>query len=30
MNSNLYVYGHSTASGNTSVGIVNFNIIDKK
>ena len=30
MNSNLYVYGHSTASGNTSVGIVNFNIVDKK
>jgi hypothetical protein len=30
MNSNLYVYSHSTASGNTSVGIVNFNIIDKK
>jgi hypothetical protein len=30
MNSNLYVYGHSSASGNTTVGIVNFNIVDKK
>jgi Bacterial Ig domain len=30
MNSNLYVYGHSTASGNTALGIVNFNIVDKK
>jgi len=30
MNSNLYVYARSTASGNMSVGIVNFNIVDKK
>jgi hypothetical protein len=30
MNSNLYVYGHSTVSGNTALGVVNFNIVDKK
>jgi hypothetical protein len=30
MNSNLYVYARSVASGNSSVGIVNFNIVDKK
>ena len=30
MNSNLYVYGHSTYSGNTTVNIVNFNIADHR
>jgi hypothetical protein len=30
MNSNLYVYGHSSYSGNTSVDIVNFNIVDRR
>ena len=30
MNSNLYVYSHSSASGNTSLGIVNFNIVERK
>jgi hypothetical protein len=30
MNSNLYVYSHSSFSGNTSVDIVNFNIVDRR
>jgi hypothetical protein len=30
MNSNLYVYSHSSFSGNTSVDIVNFNIADRR
>jgi Bacterial Ig domain len=30
INSNLYAYAHSTFSGNTSVAIVNFNIVDRK
>ena len=30
MNSNLYVYSHSSFSGNTSVSIVNFNIADRR
>jgi len=30
MNSNLFVYSHSSYSGNTSVDIVNFNIADHR
>ena len=30
MNSNLYVYGHSSFSGNTTVDVVNFNIADRR